>query len=387
MKFALLIIIYLVFISLGLPDGVLGSGWPAIHTSLSAPIALGGLLTVVGLAMTTTSSLLTTQLVRRLGVRWVVTISVLLTSLGLLGISQANHIAVVFLFAIPLGLGGGAIDSSLNHYVSHNYKAHHMNWLHAFWGAGAMLGPLIFAAALTASGGWKTGFFALGAIQFAIVIVLLCTLRLWEKEKEVKFHIIRKNPATILQVLQKKLVRLSALAFLLYVGLEVIVGFWLASYLVSIQEFSIETAAVATSLYFGAIMVGRLVTGALTFSVSSASLVRYGILLALVGVIVLGLHISTATSLLAVLLIGLGFAPVYPNLIHATPSRFKKESSQVMSIQMATGHLGAGLFSPLIGVLEMLTGSLAVFIFVLLAGLAGLLWAVEMVRAQAGEPA
>lgn len=178
MKILLLVVIYIVFISLGLPDGVLGSAWPAIHTSLSAPVTLGGLLTVVSVFMTTTSSLMTTKIVRKIGIGWLVTSSVLLTSIALWGLSWADHIAFVFLFVIPLGLGAGAIDSALNHYVAHNYKAHHMNWLHAFWGVGAMLGPLAFAAAFGVRGDWHAGFFVLGAAQMVIVLMLLISLKL-----------------------------------------------------------------------------------------------------------------------------------------------------------------------------------------------------------------
>lgn len=380
MKLLLLVVIYVVFVSLGLPDGILGSAWPAIHESVDAPLALGGLFTAVGIIMTTVSSLLTTQLVRRIGIGWLVTVSVLLTSLALLGLSQSHHVVFVFLFAIPLGLGGGAIDTALNHYAAHNYRASHMNWLHAFWGVGAMLGPLAFAAALVVRGDWHAGFFVLAICQFIVVILLLVGLRLWKSDEPTQAEVDAKSPARLLHVFMRENVQLSALAFFLYVGLEVIVGFWLASYLVAVQGFDLSLGAVATGLYFGAIMTGRIVAGFLTYRHSDARLIRLGILLALVGAVLLGYSISPAVSLAGVLLIGFGFAPIYPNLIHATPKRFKGISSQVMSIQMAAGYIGAALLAPLVGLFEAISGSLNVFIVVLAVILSALWWVYEALR-------
>ena len=200
MALLLLAIIYVVFVSLGLPDGVMGSAWPAMHTALSVPIGFGGVLTVLGVAMTTFSSLMTTRLVRWLGIGRLIALSVLLTSVGLIGLSHASHIIIVFLFSIPLGLGAGAIDSALNHYVAEHYKAHHMNWLHAFWGIGATLGPLLFAGAFAASGNWHSGFMVLGIAQGAIFVLLLASLRLWENGKPVTITSHSPDSLSLIQV-------------------------------------------------------------------------------------------------------------------------------------------------------------------------------------------
>lgn len=325
-----------------------------VHQALGASVALGGLLTVVMVLMTTFSSLMTTRLVSWVGTGRLIAFSTALTAVALLGLSQANHIGWVFLFAIPLGLGGGAVDSAMNHYVSVNYKAHHMNWLHACWGVGAMTGPLVFAAALGDQNNWRGGFLALSWIQIAIAGLVLLSMRLWTKAEHTRpkgLPLFRRKPAEVLTVLKGTKAKLSAVVFMLYVGLEVVVGFWIASYLVQIQEFDVRLAAVATSVYYGAIMAGRIVSGALAFKFSSRSLVRLGIICAIAGTLLLGAEIGTKMSMLATILIGLGFAPIYPSLIHMTPQIFGQNASQAMSIQMAAGYLGAALLAPAIGVL------------------------------------
>lgn len=375
MKIIFLAIIYAVFFSLGLPDGVLGGSWPVLHSALGAPVALGGLLTVVSVLMTTVSSLMTARLVKAIGTGRLVAFSTVLTSVGILGLSQSHHIGTVFLFVIPMGLGAGAIDSALNHYMSVSYKAHHMNWLHACWGMGAMSGPLVFAAALGQHNNWRGGFLALGLMQAVVAVLVFGSMRMWSKAEKARPSgqpIVPARPAKVLTVLKKPRTQLASLIFLLYVGLEVVVGFWVASYLVHIQNLDVRLAAIATSVYYGAIMLGRLISGGLAFRISNRDLIRLGLFCALGGTVLLGMGISSNFSMLAILLIGLGFAPIYPSLIHLTPQIFGKNSSQAMSLQMAAGYLGAAILAPVIGLLaNWLTFS--VFIAVVILVLAVLL--------------
>lgn len=356
MAILLLVIIYIIFISLGLPDGVFGSAWPAIHTSLGAPAGLGGFLTVVITLMTIVSSLSAAYMIRRLGIGLLIAISTALTALALIGYANVENVAWLFILAVPFGLGAGAIDTALNNYVATHYKAHHMNWLHGFWGVGATLGPLIFAATLISTGDWHDGFMRLGLIQLAIVLLILFSLGLWGRVKAKKpdrgAETIEYQESSA-KLLGDKNVALAVLSFYLYVGIEVAIGFWLASYLVSIQNLPHETAAIYAGLYYAAITAGRFLTGFLSFKSSNIVVIRLGIIVSIIGVLLLILNISPTISAVGIGLIGLGFAPVYPGLIHETPNRVgTRKSARVMGLQMAAGGLGAMSVPPLIGVLS-----------------------------------
>lgn len=355
MTLLLLAIIYVIFISLGLPDGLLGSAWPAIQKDLHQPLGIGGFIGLVVTLMTIVSSLATSYLVRKLGIGWLLVISTLLTTTALLGFSLASNIYWLFLLAVPLGLGAGAIDSALNDYVAKHYAAHHMNWLHAFWGVGATLGPIIFASSLAASGDWHDGYQTLGMIQAGIVAIILCSVPLWTRVKR------RKNVAAdheetdikFILLLRDKKILYSFLIFLLYTGIEVGVGLWLASYLVTIQLVTIESASLWAGIYYGAITAGRLLTGFLSLKVSSELMIRAGLIVSLAGAVMVGLAIDPMITIIGIALIGLGFAPVYPGLIHITPERFgRSSSSKVMSLQMVGGYIGASIIPPLIGLVS-----------------------------------
>lgn len=372
MALLLLIVIYIVFVSLGLPDGVFGSAWPAIHTSLGVSVGLGGIVSLMVTLLGIVSSLSTPIVVKRLGVGLVLFFSTLLTAIGLIGFSQAHEFYWLVLLAIPLGLGAGAIDSALNHYVATHYRAHHMNWLHACWGVGASIGPMVFAASLARSGDWHSGYLTLGLIQGVIVLILFVSLPLWSR-----VHIRKSTPepedADIHEVkfsllLKDRGILYSFLTFVLYVGVEVGIGLWLASYLVSIQGESKETAAVWTGIYYGAITIGRVFTGFISFKASSTYMIRAGILVSLLGAILLLVNIAPVVSIAGIILIGVGFAPIYPSLIHATPERFgKSKSAKVISLQMVGASVGASIIPPLIGLISGLTGLLAFAVIVSLA--------------------
>lgn len=362
----LLVVIYIVFISLGLPDGVFGGAWPAIRQELNQSLEIGGFVALVVTLMTILSSLATSELVRRLGIGLLLTISVALTAFALIGFSQAPSITWLFLFAIPLGLGAGAIDSALNNYMALHYKAHHMNWLHGFWGVGATAGPMIFATALATSGDWHAGYFYLGILQIGIVCILIITLALWNRVHPTR---VSKNEShdevSFRALLFMKSVRYTFVAFLIYTGLEVAVGLWLASYLVNVQNVTPQNAALWTGLYFAAITVGRLATGFVSFKMKSSDLVRVGLVMSFIGVAVLAIGTNPIISIVGVILIGIGFAPIYPSLIHLTPERFgKQKASKVMSLQMVGGYVGVSLIPPIIGVISGTISLLAFIVFV-----------------------
>lgn len=354
MSLALLIVIYIVFISLGLPDGLFGSAWPAIRDDMGAPLELGGVIAVLFTSMTIVSSLMTTAIVRRIGVGLLLAGSTALTIVSLIGFAYAPSVEWLLVLALPLGFGGGAIDSALNNYVANNYRAHHMNWLHAFWGVGATMGPVVFAMSLAAAGAWQAGYMNLGLIQLAILILIIASLPLWSMVRtRSKSTSQPTSDHRYIRLLSRPLTRLSVIAFALYVGVEVAIGLWLASYLVEVKALAFETASLWAGVYYGAITVGRVICGFIALRASDRVMVRYGLSLAAIGAVLLFAVPGVETSLAGIVLVGGGIAPIYPALIHTTPQRFgRAQSSKVMSLQMVGGYLGAAVIPPLIGLLS-----------------------------------
>ncbi|ETT74015.1 major facilitator superfamily protein [Paenibacillus sp. FSL R7-277] len=355
-----LIIIYLAFISLGLPDSMLGSAWPIIRLDFGAPVELAGLLSMIVVAGTIISSLASSVVLKRLGTGMVTFISVAVTALALLGFSYSSSVVWVALLALPLGLGAGSIDTGLNNYVATHYKAHHMSWLHCFWGIGAMLGPILMSRYIANGESWRTGFFAVSMIQFALVVVLFFSLPLWTKvskrggqqpvERSEKLD--SRPPAVPAEgkVLRIPGVKLAMLTFLFYCGVEATVGLWGSSYLVNVKEVSPATAAGWVSLYYGGITAGRLITGFITFRFSNRTLIRGGLAISLAGSLLLALPLPDVYSLVAFILIGLGSAPIFPCMLHETPARFGAEHSQkIMGYQMALAYTGGAFLPPLLG--------------------------------------
>lgn len=387
-----LIVIYLAFISLGLPDSLLGSAWPVIWPDIGSSLGSAGLVSMVIAAGTIVSSLVSGNLIRRMGTGRLTLFSCLLTAASLLGYSMAPSMFWFIVLAIPLGLGAGAVDAALNHYVADNYKAHHMNWLHCFWGVGATLGPVIMAGYLTGQHSWRGGYAAVAVIQFVLVLILLVTLPLWKRvaaarEREQPEHNEQSgtaedkaNAGSNVNVLRLRGVKPSLLAFFLYCGVEMTVGLWGASYLVGTRNVTAETAAGWISLYYGGITIGRLITGFITLRVSNRLLIRYGQFVTIAGGIILLLPLPASLSMLGLILIGLGLAPIYPGLLHETPARFGRENSaKLMGYQMAVAYTGSTLLPPLFGLLVSNAGTDS-FPLVILILQAGMLLSAEAVN-------
>ena len=374
----LLLVIYLAFISLGLPDSMLGAAWPLMRSELGLPLEGAGLVSVIITVGTIISSLLTGRLIRKLGTGRLTTLSVLTTALALLGYSFTTSYLWLCLMAVPMGLGAGAVDASLNEFVARNYSSKHMSWLHAFWGVGATAGPLLMAGMISLTGRWQNGYRSVSFVQFGLVAILIASLSLWKKfdHASAEAHSVKLSNGSIWKIPG---MGPNLAAFFAYCSLELTAGLWFASYLVQIRGVKPETAAAwAASYYFG-IMLGRMINGFLTLRFSSKTLIRAGQTSILLGILLLFLPGNTF-SLIGLLLVGMGCAPIYPSMLHETPARFGKEnSSRLMGIQMASAYVGLSVAPPLVGLLAS-RWSLQIFPFALLILLALMVWGSETVN-------
>jgi fucose permease len=380
-----LIIIYLAFISLGLPDSLLGVTWPVMQPEFRAPLETAGLLFMVVAGGTIVSSLASGALLKRFGTGKVAFVSSLMTAGALFGFYFSSSLVWLFLCAVPLGLGAGAIDAGLNNYVAAHYKAHHMNWLHCFWGVGATLGPVIMAQFIAGNNAWRSGYLAIAGIQFALVVILFLALPLWdriavnstlpplEESKEAE-NLHSEKP------LQIKGVKLTLIAFLFYCGAESAIGLWGSSFLVSNKELSIETAAKWVSLYYAGITAGRFITGFIALKVSNRTLIRAGQAAALTGAVLLLLPLPAVFSLAGFILVGLGLAPIFPGMLHETPSRFGRGQSQaIMGYQMAFAYMGSTFLPPLLGFMAS-QSTIAIFPFVIVGFIIAMFLSSEMLN-------
>lgn len=349
MTILLLSVIYIAFISLGLPDALLGVGWPLMHQEFSAPLSMAGWIFMTIAGGTILSSLLSGKLLEHFDTKQVTFGSTLLTALCLFGFYWAPSIGWLFVLAIPLGLGAGAVDAALNHYVAEHYEAHHMNWLHCFWGIGATGGPLVMAGVLTENG-WRDGYLIIAAVQFGLALVLLLSFPLWKQ----KGQSISQHQETAVTTLERQFplgISYALVTFLLYCGVEALIGLWTSSYLVQTKQFSIATAAAWVSIYYGSITLGRFVSGFLSFRFTNKQMIRMGQSFALLGSIFFFIPTS-ATMLVGLILIGFGLAPIYPSMLHDTPNRFgSAQSKRLMGFQMAFAYTGSTFLPPLFGLL------------------------------------
>lgn len=341
---ALLSIIYISFISLGLPDSLLGSAWPMMSDELSAPLSYMGIVSVIISLGTVISSLFADRLTRRLGTGLVTAISVAMTAIGLLGFYLSRSFAMICVFAVPYGLGAGAVDAALNNYVALHYSSRHMSWLHCFWGVGASVGPYVMGAAIGLGMGWRGGFGIISALQIALSAALFISLPLWKLHKSDGAEPEKANQASIgiIGALRLSGVKAILLAFFCYCSLEATAGLWASSYLVEHKGVSAETAAILASMFYLGITLGRFICGFIADRVGDKRMIRLGCFVIILGITLISIPVKSSYPAIAGLIItGLGAAPIYPSLIHATPDNFGKENSQaIIGIQMASAYVG-----------------------------------------------
>lgn len=349
----LLMLIYLAFVSLGLPDSLLGSAWPVIHNAFDVPLSYAGIVTMIISFGTICSSLLSERLTKKLGVRIVTVSSVFLTALALYGFSTAGAFWMLCLWAVPYGLGAGAIDAALNNYVALHYSSKHMSWLHCFWGLGTIISPYVMSYALTTSV-WQNGYRIVSLVQTAIAVILLATLSVWkvnsagEQQSAEEAHVIG-----IRGVFRIRGVPQLLCGFFSYCALESTLILWASSYLVGAKGIGTERAAAFASLFCIGITTGRFLAGFVTEKLGDFRLIQIGAGVLLLGCISMLLPVPGDTLPLAGLVVmGIGCAPVYPSIIHATPSNFGKENSQaIIGIQMASAYFGSTFMPPVFGLI------------------------------------
>lgn len=420
MVILLLLIIYLAFISLGLPDSLFGVAWPLMHIDLGLDISFAPVISIIIAVCTAGVSFVAGPIIRKLGTKWVVAGSVLLTAIGMLGMSYANHVALVVFCGVLLGIGAGVIDAALNDYVSKYYGARHMSWLHGFWGVGVTISPLVMSVFLE-KGGWRGGYAAMSYIQFGLTAVMFIAIPLWDKVQKIKEgekvenlvneelkdnktdvpmvdveveSLDNKTVEPILDVevgpLDKKKkqkvniftekgVIFSAIAFALYCGVEYSCGLWGASFLVQRHAFTPALAARYIALYYGGLMVGRFLCGAIVGKLKSQMIIRIGLVVAIVGTILLALPVPEI-MLPGMLLIGFGLAPFFPTSLDLTKTRFNPAySPDIIGFQMGSAYAGAFIIQTLVGVISSKV-SWTIYPILLIAVSAGILGAFEMVN-------
>lgn len=351
----LLALIYVSFISLGLPDSLLGSAWPQMQESLGVSLSLGGVISFIITASTILSSLMSHQVIQRFGTGAVTMCSVALTALALFGFSLSNSFFALCLWAIPYGLGAGSVDAALNNFVALHCKAKHMSWLHCFWGIGATGGPYIMGLCLSRGMGWQAGYRTISFLQMALTLILLLSLPLWKKQELPLSggETVRPQTPQWGKLLKRPGVKAALTAFFFYSALELTTGLWGSSYMVAVRGISPETAAKWISLFYLGITAGRFFSGFLTLRFSDDAMVRLGECTAIVGILLILLPLHNLFLCLGLILTGLGCAPIYPSLLHATPQRFGKSLSQsLMGTQMAISYLGSTTMPPVSGFLS-----------------------------------
>ena len=346
----LLALIYIAFISLGLPDSLLGSGWPVMHAELGVPISFMGIVSMVISGGTIVSSLLSDRLTRKLGTRVVTVASVFLTVIALFGFSFSDRFWMLIVFAVPYGLGAGAIDAALNNYVALHYKAKHMSWLHCFWGVGTIVSPFIMGYAL-GNLTWNDGYRIVGFVQLAIALLLLATLPVW-KVNATAFDDATKSVGLV-GALKIKGVPFLLIGFFAYCAAEATAMQWASTYFVEVKGISADRAATFASLFYIGITAGRFISGFVTDKLGDRKMIIIGTAVLICGIAVLALPIrSYIVAVVAFVVIGLGCAPIYPCIIHSTPNNFGADNSgAIIGIQMASAYVGTTFVPPLFGLI------------------------------------
>lgn len=350
----LLIIIYLAFISLGLPDALLGSAWPTMYREFSVPVSYAGGISMIIAAGTIISSLQSDRLTKKFGTGKVTAVSVLMTAAALFGFSVSHSYAALCLWAVPYGLGAGSVDASLNNYVALHYASRHMSWLHCMWGIGASLGPYIMGYVLAGGQRWNMGYRYIAVLQMVLTAVLLLSLPLWKNrmtDGAGQMHgAAGDRPLSLRGILSIPGAKEVMVTFFCYCALEQTAGLWASSYLVLHRGLSAETAAGFASLFYIGITVGRALGGFLTMKFNDTQMIRLGQGFIVLGIVLLLLPLGSASALAGLVIVGLGCAPIYPSVIHSTPEHFGADKSQaVIGVQMASAYVGTCLMPPVFG--------------------------------------
>lgn len=345
----LLIVIYIAFIGLGIPDSLFGAAWPAIYGELGLPVSFATFFSLTSAICTFISSLFSSRLINKFGTYAVTAVSTALTALALLGISFSGNFLFLVLIAIPLGLGAGAIDSGLNNYVALHYNAMQMNFLHCFYGVGVSVSPYVLSFALGGEAGWRGGYRWIALVQLVITLILILSLPLWRKHKQHRLEeTLEEAPKTLSLKEQLKVKGLPVVWVLFFsaVAIEFCAGSWGSTFLVEHKHLAVDLAAKTVTFYYLGIAVGRFVAGLLSLKLKPNQLVLLGIVVTGAGLVVLALPFGPTVSAIGLFLCGFGISPIYPNLMHVTPMVFGRDVSQsVVGSQMAAGVLG-GMIAP-----------------------------------------
>ena len=352
----LLIIIYLAFISLGLPDSLLGAAWPTMYREFSVPVSYAGGISMIICIGTIISSLQSDRLTKKMGTGKVTAISVFMTAIALFGFSISNHYLLLCLWSIPYGLGAGSVDASLNNYVALHYASRHMSWLHCMWGIGVSIGPYIMSYTLTGGQSWNMGYHFIAILQIVLTLILFLSLPLWKKQHiegtEKVTEENSKKPLSLVQIFKIAGAKEIMITFFCYCALESTTGLWASSYLVLHHGFPTEIAAGFASLFFIGITAGRAISGFLTMKLNDTQMIRLGQGIIVCGIICMLLPFKDISTLLGLIFIGLGCAPIYPSIIHSTPEHFGADKSQAMiGIQMASAYVGSCFIPPIFGII------------------------------------
>jgi fucose permease len=353
----LLAVIYLIFVSLGLPDSLLGSGWPKMQVEFGVPSSYAGYVFMMISAMTIISALLSPKLIQRLHVKWIVTVSIMLTVFGLLGFSFCTQYWMLLVCAIPYGLGAGAIDAAMNHYVANNYSGAVMNFLHCFYGVGAMISPYLMALAIKVAH-WNEGYRWTAFLQIGILLVVISSWSLWQ-QNDSKTDESKIDSAGIKETIKQPGVMATLLAFFAYSAGEATCFLWVPSYFAGTRTgISSELVASFGSLIFGGLMIGRLIAGFIANRLGDRRMIRSGTMMELIGILLTALPIKGyLVAAIGFLIIGIGMGPIYPSIQHMAPINFgKRYSAAVIGLQMAFAYTGSTFMPTVFGILQQKLG-------------------------------
>ena len=368
----LLLIIYLSFISLGLPDALLGAAWPSMYRELHVSISYAGAISMIIAFGTIISSLQSDRLTRKLGTGKVTAISVAMTAVALFGFSTSHSFVALCLWAIPYGLGAGSVDASLNNYVALHYESKHMSWLHCMWGIGAAAGPYIMGYVLTNGRSWNSGYRVISVLQIVLTMILIFCLPLWKNRPEIiddNGQEVSAKALSLREVIRIPGAKEIMVCFFCYCALEQTAGLWASSYLSLYKGVSAETAATFASMFYIGITIGRALSGFVTMKLNDVQMIRLGQVLIAVGILIMFLPFGQTLSLVGLIVIGLGCAPIYPCIIHSTPTHFGADKSQaIIGIQMASAYVGTLLMPPVFGLIanHITVALLPVYLFIIL---------------------